>query len=62
MNKKVQDVFQSIAEEIYDKVESGEFNIEEYKLAITKFNFTNNQINHFPLKRSTDNEESKCKC
>lgn len=60
----VDEVFTMIAEQIYDKVESGEFSIEEYKPAITRFNFPSNSPIHFPLKRlrSVEDQGSRCRC
>ena len=60
----VDEVFTMIAEQIYDKVENGEFPIEEYKPAITRFNFPSSSPIHFPLKRlrSVDDQSNRCRC
>ena len=63
LGTNVQEVFNSIAEQIYDRVQSGELGVNSP--AITKFNFSNNaHLPAFPLKRlrSVDDQESKCKC
>lgn len=43
----------------------GEFPVDEYKSAITRFNFSNNNQINFPLKRLRsidDQTNNKCKC